>query len=212
MTTLHQLVLDPYHPTVREHVMRPHRFYGTLMAATDGFGHGGGGDSRVLYRIERTAGAIEKIYALVQTNGPFSKPDVFTQYGEFELSSKPMLPAIQFLDLDRVIRFSVRVNPVARREIDQGESKKISYRIITGEESVTDWFRNLAKNRGFEILDCVSNSEKSILGKSGKESVNLYRVEGIAKVVDEQKAKEALKNGIGRAKIFGCGLLTIAAA
>jgi len=213
MTTLHRIILDPHHPTVREHVTRPHRFYGALMAATDGSGHGVGGDSRVLFRIERGDDTKSRVHVLVQTNGPISKPDVFTQYGDFELSSKPMLPAIQFLELDRVIRFSVRVNPVARKTINNPDgSKRVSYRIITGEEPVTDWFRHLAQGRGLEILDCVSTSEKSISGKTGNDSVNLYRIEGIAKVVDQQKAKDVLKNGIGRAKIFGCGLLTVAAA
>lgn len=212
MTTMHRLTLDPTNVTVQQHLARPHRIYGALMMATDGAGHAVGGDARVLYRIERSENEKEPVQILIQSNGPIPKPQTFSQYGAYKLDSKSMLPVIQFIEDGHIVKFSIRLNPVARRSRRIGERERMEYRIITKSEEVVTWATKLLGNHGFEILKCKSTSENAITGKDAKSSVNVVRIEGIAEIIDQAKAKIAVTTGIGRAKISGCGMILLGRA
>ena len=93
-----------------------------------------------------------------------------------------------------------------------------------GDDDVPELFkhqdRSRAEHNGFEVLAnddglqlIVSNSQKQSFkhGKDGKTiTLSTARYDGVMRVTDASALKRALIGGIGHAKGFGCGLLTIA--
>ncbi|WP_160115385.1 type I-E CRISPR-associated protein Cas6/Cse3/CasE [Varibaculum vaginae] len=114
----------------------------------------------------------------------------------------------------------------------KGEGAKRSKRIpIVKDEDRIKWLASRAKGWGFEIPQVAVNPAESEAnglavaivekerirfqrGKSGKPGslVTLNRVafEGILTVKDPEVLRSAIQNGLGAAKAYGCGLLTLA--
>ena len=79
-----------------------------------------------------------------------------------------------------------------------------------------EWLMKKAARCGFSLeerqFDVVENDKLRFSKGSQKTqvSINVAVYEGELKVVDPDLFRQALTQGIGRAKAYGCGLLTIA--
>ena len=109
---------------------------------------------------------------------------------------------------DNLYRFRLRANPVVTRN-----GKR--YGLIR-DEALIGWLQKKECILGASFTSILPIDEGYVTGtklKSGRsERVNIKvaRFEGILKVHDIHCFKEALKEGIGHAKAFGCGLLSLA--
>ena len=109
---------------------------------------------------------------------------------------------------DDVLRFRLRANPTVCRE-----GKR--YGLIR-DESLREWLTKKETKIGAKFIDIVSMDEGYINGnkESGqaRHRVNLKvaRFEGVVRVINPETFIHTLKDGIGPAKAFGCGLLSIA--
>jgi CRISPR system Cascade subunit CasE len=126
------------------------------------------------------------------------------QYGE--VISKPI--ADSFLSYSRY-RFKVQVNPVRK---DNRSGKRVA---VTGRNEVNQWFLHRASTSwGFEVdpqtlqIDTIEvlqfndkDRRKVTLGKA--------YMQGMLTVSDQQQFRNSFKNGIGKGRAFGCGLLQI---
>jgi len=103
------------------------------------------------------------------------------------------------------------------------QKKRIRLEIRNLEDQIK-WLKRKAEQGGFKINTIISIDDKPhlITGKKKngqnkptnphKITIKTIKIHGILEVVDAEKFKITLKQGIGKAKAFGCGLITPAPA
>jgi CRISPR system Cascade subunit CasE len=102
-------------------------------------------------------------------------------------------------------RFLLKANPTKKVQ-----GKRIPLRSY---EERLKWIERKSENHGFRLLDLSIRSESALTSNSKDEhkmTFNSVFYEGYLSVTDDDLFKKALFFGIGSAKAFGFGLLTIA--
>lgn len=100
--------------------------------------------------------------------------------------------------------FKVTVNPVIKRD-----GKLIPIRDM---QSVRQWFCRQAEKNGFQASDrfVVNSISADIFEKKGhKVTINKAEISGELRVIEPEKFRNVVLNGLGRGKAFGCGLLQV---
>lgn len=163
-------------------------------------------NQRFLWRLERQAG---RPVLFIQSE---SEPDWTTLIDEDYLSrqmpSKP-LDYWQRLAPGQLYGFCLKANPTVRRQ-----GKRLG--LVKIEEQLA-WLHRQGEQNGFQILGAmVSDSEVEQYRKSRQDAayirIRTVRYDGHLKVLEPEAFRTVLKNGLGHAKAFGCGLLTLARA
>ncbi|MBN2763277.1 MAG: type I-E CRISPR-associated protein Cas6/Cse3/CasE, partial [Bacteroidales bacterium] len=111
---------------------------------------------------------------------------------------------IQHLNNGDKLKFLLRANPT--KKVDK---KRIS--IIKYDDRVK-WLIHKAENHGFKVIDVNVSGEgaKSSPSKQSHQlTFNSVVYNGILEIVEIVQFKQTLFNGIGSAKAFGFGLITI---
>jgi CRISPR system Cascade subunit CasE len=168
-------------------------------------------DGRILWRADALR---HSLYILVVS--PI-KPD-FTafirQYGWPESEqmgeSRDYEQLFDRIETDSEWKFRLMANPVYA-----GNGKRYAYFSV---EQQKKWLSDRAARNGFSLrehsFDVVSRDTINFSkgDKNDRHKVTLSRVtfEGDLSVLDIDSFKRALTDGIGRAKAYGCGLLTVA--
>jgi CRISPR system Cascade subunit CasE len=175
----------------------------------------------VLHRLEQ--GAAGKVRILLQS---FDQPD-FARLPEGYLEnppqSKPLDSIGVLLQPGRKLLFRLRANPTraigtkTRSDGTKSNGKRVELR---GEESCMGWLHRKAAQHGFRILACRIDAgapdprrvNGKVEGQKGGSPITVASVlfDGILEVVDPALLREALQTGIGRAKSYGQGLLSLA--
>lgn len=112
---------------------------------------------------------------------------------------------------DQALRFRLRANPTTRIKAT-GKREGI----LNTEDQIT-WLKKKGAQGGFTILD-VSAVNEGISRDKMKRSENIghttsmlsVRFDGILRITDKETFIETLHSGIGSAKGFGFGLLSVA--
>lgn len=118
-------------------------------------------------------------------------------------------------------RFRLTANPVKSLSAGQGRRGKVtSLRKVADQER---WLLERAEPSGFEIptnslgarelaisAGAVDRFERRTDGVARTVVVNRATFDGILVVIDPERLRVVLREGIGRAKAYGCGLLTLA--
>ncbi|NIF24015.1 type I-E CRISPR-associated protein Cas6/Cse3/CasE [Candidatus Pantoea multigeneris] len=105
--------------------------------------------------------------------------------------------------------FKVQVNPVRK---DKKSGKRIA---VKGRAAIADWFLKRATDSwGFQVTPQTLQIEAiDVLrfeGKSGRlVTIGKAHVQGQLTVINSQQFRNSFKNGIGKGRAFGCGLLQI---
>jgi len=103
--------------------------------------------------------------------------------------------------------FQVRMNPVIRKT---GSGKAVP---ITEREDLLQWFSQRASECGFEVkegtLQVTEIGVQQIQKGEKKITHGEATFSGVLKVIDRETFIESFKNGIGRGKAFGFGLLQL---
>jgi len=158
------------------------------------FPQGLGADAResagVLFRVERNSkGGFVLIRSAI---APVALPGV-----------NSLRERYSHVDGDTVL-FRLTLNPVKRK----GNKE----RFISGDEELESYLHEKV-SPFFENPEVVSMKRESVLRQNkGREFLPLTQFDGVATISDVHKLEEALTNGIGRAKNYGAGLLTVRAA
>lgn len=122
------------------------------------------------------------------------------------------------LQSGQVWRFRLRANPVhsSCKEKDQTSGRGKVFAHVTQEQQ-KHWLLSRAQACGFSLDENafdVAHTEwkkfRKAKGCSHEVTLRTADFEGILTVSDAETFKYALLSGIGRAKAYGCGLLTIA--
>lgn len=112
--------------------------------------------------------------------------------------SKPQLPTYESGD---VVMFQLRANPVIKKSRSTQRVKA----------DPGDWIERQGKRLGFDVLYTNIVDQRMARARKNGRTITLYVVDfdGMLQVTDENLFMDAIKNGIGRAKGFGCGLLRV---
>ncbi|MDO5738015.1 MAG: type I-E CRISPR-associated protein Cas6/Cse3/CasE [Eubacteriales bacterium] len=205
---LTRVLLDARSKETAKGILRPNHFHANLEDCFPGE------RKRRLWRIDSYGG---ELYLLVVSQDKTSL-DSFTKRfspneGSSVYQSKDYKPFLQSLRNDMVCRFRLVANPVhsVAEEGDYGKRGKVKAHVTPQHQKA--WLLKRQERMGV-IIDEESleiTSDRKLRFKNRNQMISLLQVgfEGLLTVKDEQKLKEALINGVGRGKAFGCGLLTV---
>lgn len=180
-----------------------------------------GGPGRVLFRVEpiRPGDDMPRPVVLVQSE----KEPAWNQLSPNYLLEKPdwkEMSCVHF-PVGTQLRFRLRANPTKRLRADSRnregqpiEAKWIGKRVgLFQEEEQRAWLIRKGGDGGFEVArdllivpDSQGRSRRT--GKSVTHAA--VRFDGMLRVTDADKFGESLSHGIGAAKGFGFGLLSVA--
>lgn len=122
--------------------------------------------------------------------------------------------------------FRLTANPTRRVKPREGDTHTSAYRVAhRGPKYQREWLGMQGDRHGFSVLGeaittplkmysfpkCVTTRDKLVLDTS-EVTFGSVTFTGRLEVTDADKFRDALSVGIGRAKAYGCGLMTIAPA
>ncbi len=205
---LSRLILNPYSRQVISEQKNPYEMHRTIMQAFPSKTDGGPG--RVLFRVDdnktmRTSTVLvqsenkpdwaflsEKDYLLITANNP--------AYKEYN----PKLSEGQRL------QFLLKANPTVKKVFEAGKpGKRIG---LYKEKEQADWFLGKAEQCGFKptIVDICQEGKQTSF-KHGNASTHFSVIfTGALTVTNPELFLQTIRAGIGSAKGFGFGLLSIA--
>ena len=188
---LSKLTFDVRHRDVRRDVGNPYELHRTLSRALEGMG------GRVLWRLETPPYGAP--FVLVQSP---NMPEWEALGGRYlrEAEIKRFMPIFK---ADRGYYFRLRANPVVTRD-----GKRLG---LADDEKVA-WLTRKAEHGGFKLLGgrVLETGVITARRKGGKVTLSVATFEGVLTVTDEGRFKETLEQGIGPAKAFGLGMLSVA--
>lgn len=214
---LSRLILNPHNVAARRDVARPYELHRTLLRGLDQAPD----DERLLFRVEPEG-----------SGGPV----VLVQSAVVKPDWQPLLENAYLLRADgpkffspdlhggQRLRFRLVANPTVKKKVP---GKKHSVRVPLihdgdnpkGYPSYSEWLARKAAQHGFQVLSVqdapfrtTSNRHKQSTYEKHQIPYFGVRFDGVLEVTDPVALLDAVRRGIGPAKAFGFGLLSLAPA
>lgn len=110
----------------------------------------------------------------------------------------------------QVYRFRLCANPVHSLKQADGTRGKIAPHVTIAQQE--EWLRRKSEKLGFTLgeFTVVQRDTKKFKRQHALVTISTATYEGILTITDAAVFKTTLTQGIGRAKSYGCGLLTLA--
>jgi CRISPR system Cascade subunit CasE len=212
---LSQLILNPRNRRVQKEIADRYQLHRSIMRAfPDDLD---ATEERVLFRVdEQHRGGDLRL--LVQS---LTMPD-WTWLAEPDARgyllpvSRPN-PALKPFELDLApgqrLAFRLRANPTARRRLSDGSRKRVG---LCREEEQLEWLERKAERGGFRVLSVRTSHASEVHGwvqRNGtvhRLTLLSVQFDGLLRVQDPDQVRETVRQGIGSAKSFGFGLLSLA--
>ena len=219
MMYLSRLLLNTRSRQVQRETADPYQLHRTIMR---GFVEKRD-QSGILHRLDvqpRTGAIILLVQSMSEPDwSSLAEKDYLLPIDPFSGLDNPAVKQISLpLRPNQVLSFRLRANPTikkARRD-DNGERRNSNRVPLVREEKQVEWLEQRAKDNGFRLLHLGISQPQKLTGrkKDNGRAITLYTVQfdGRLQVTNADKLLEAVKNGIGPAKAFGCGLLSLAPA
>lgn len=176
-----------------------------------------GSRKRLLWRVDYVA---DKCYLLLLSEERPNLTSLVRRFGypEVELvgETREYTPFVERLRNGQRWRFRLRANPVRSSvsETDDSGRGKVFAHVTT--EQQMQWLMARAETSGIalkreEFSVVHSDWKKFSKGSTGRRQVVLRTAtfEGLLSIADADRFRLSLTGGIGRAKAYGCGLMTI---
>lgn len=218
------LRLNPHSAHVQRDLRDPHDLHRTIMRAFppvldpeyEARAYWG-----VLHRLEterRTGRLLLYVQSKIEPDWTVLPADYLIDDGMTNPAVKRVDKPYQALAAGRVLRFRLRANPTRKVDTKSGPAgeRRHGKRVpVLGVEAQVSWLVRKAAQHGFELL------QVSIAASGSPERVHSHRsggtfqgvvYEGRLKVLDAERFQEALVQGIGPAKAYGFGLLSVGPA
>lgn len=204
---LSRLRFHSLHSEARHTLQTPYHLHAAVMS---GFpNHKNTPDSRILFRQEPVQRFSPWADVLVQSQMPADWRRLEETLGQALLQEQKEVQLA--VGKDQYLRFRLRANPVV--------TKAGKRRPVTDELEQRIWLEQRAAKHGFAVRECTlidegtwQTTKKNDDGKIFIITVNTVLYDGLLLVDDSSRFKLALAAGIGPAKGFGCGLLSVARA
>jgi CRISPR system Cascade subunit CasE len=206
---LSKLSLDPKHAQVQSEVANRYELHRTLTAQFPGKKRK---DIGLLYRIELPDQyRFQPITLLIQTQ---IEPDWRNIYDR-DMLIKPPQVKVFTTNFSKSEKFYFRLlgNPTARRKQPDGSRKRVG---LYDREDQQDWILRKAQYGGFKVLS-LQLTDYGLIESSKKKNNQTFHIkhlavkyEGLLQIIDTDKFTKSFVTGIGSAKAFGFGLLSLA--
>lgn len=180
---------------------------------------------RILWRIDG-APREDAIWLYIVSPKQPDLESIAMQTGDFDSCSwatKDYDPVLRHLQAGQVWQFRLKANPARKVRVDRGRAERPGV-VGTIQGHVTEtqqrfWLSERAERNGFAICRDGEGNERMRVSQRrreefqrGDQKVTLAtaQYDGLLEVTDVDMFKQMLTCGLGRAKGFGCGLMTIA--
>lgn len=222
--------LNPTRPHTRRLLTSPQALHATVMGSHPPEGDSLTGEGRVLWRLDRLSRHDLQLYVVSPV-----RPD-FT--GMLEQAGWPTDPTWDSADYDKFLarlttgqhwRFRLTANPIRslKKPHEDDRSRGHVTPHVTAQQQ-QDWLMSRSDGWGFAIPDNTLGAHETTVserhtarfgrnsaklgGHNRQDRVAISRVtyEGILEVKKADALRYALVSGMGRAKAYGCGLMTLA--
>lgn len=202
---LTRLILDPRSAQARRDLADAYDMHRTLSRA---FVTGDAEQpTRFLWRLERDTNPWTHPTVLVQSRnaGEWDSLQSLAGYLQKQAESKAV-------ELDRHVqaggyRFRLMANPTVTRQ-----GKRYG---LMDEEAQLEWLNRQGARHGFVVKAAVVSASDLLESRrkpGGNITVQQVCFDGLLEVLEPSSVRKALQDGIGPAKAFGCGLLSLARA
>lgn len=204
---LSRLTLDLRQRAVQRSLEDPYRLHQAILRAFPPDAAGGGG--RVLFRVEPEQGdARARILVQSELRPDWMSPSLQERLPLTRVEApKEFAPSLK---RGQLLRFRLRANPTRR-----SQGRRLP---VLGEEPQIAWLRRKLEEGGFELV-AARRHDEGMRGGSQRRGEKVQRLtfvsvlyDGVARAVDTAAAEATLRNGVGSAKAFGFGLLSLARA
>jgi CRISPR system Cascade subunit CasE len=204
---LSKLVLNERDRKVRSDLSNAHDLHRSIMQGfPDEDRDNPRADWNVLFRQEPDSNVI-----LVQSNAQTAiKPDWTKLPPDYLMDHhiKPFELQPQQLRYGQTLQFRLKANP-SKREKETGRLLGLFF-----QPDQVAWLERQARRHGFSVqgVDVIPTPDVFGLKAKGKPPIKIFTVlyQGILQVEDPTLLVEAIQQGIGRGRSYGCGLLSIA--
>jgi len=182
--------------------VKMHRRVMTL--AEDNLGDQARHQAGILYRIETTPAGV---HLLVQTRGEPLIGRLPDGYGTCE--TEDLRVRFESLSTGTHVRYTIAANATKRLAGVRGE-KAGKLTTLTGADA-EEWWRQRAAANGLDVDTVTAARQESARSGDRNRPIKhtVTRFDGTATVTDPDLLRIALEEGIGRAKAYGCGLLSL---
>ena len=200
-----KLVLNPNSYRVQKELSNPYQLHRTLMCGFPNNLKKLKRDGRILFRIEKKE---NQNYPLILIQSTLCPDWSFLIEDEGYLLKNPLFKQFNFPQFKKGNTFWFRLfaNPTKK---DTG--KRVG---MYTEEEQYEWLKRKCELCGFNIIHVNITRKENITAKVNKKSKTMtfqgIQFEGVLQIKDSKQFNSTLKNGIGSAKAFGFGLLSIA--
>jgi CRISPR system Cascade subunit CasE len=197
---LSRFALDLEHHDARRDLANPYDMHRTVKRLC--------GEETPLWRLESNL-------VMMQSETAPAWRSVEAAYFQSQPEQRPF-PLDQLKIEGRELRFRLRANPtVSRREEVGGVKPKRGQRhSIYKEQDQRAWLDRQAAKSGFEVLavEIMESGRQQFRKGQARQQITIFPClfEGRLRVVDAEAFRHALREGLGSAKAFGMGLLSIA--
>jgi CRISPR system Cascade subunit CasE len=202
---LSRLIPNVRSAEARRDLADAYELHRTLMRAFPDKDHGGPG--RVLFRVDVERDTQQAIVLVQSDKTPdwALLPDAYTTR-----PSECKAISLAFESGQR-LRFRLRANPVVKRKVEgSAEGKR---RGLVREADQLAWLGRKGSEGGFGVESAMAVAEgfgASRRGKNGSATHLAVRFDGLLTVTDPAAFLQLLAKGVGPAKGFGFGLLSVA--
>src|SRR5579883_873443 len=216
---LSKLVLNPRSRDVVRDLADCQELHRTILSAFSQASGPARAQFRVLFRIDYLQDGTPVLLVQSRPRPDWSKLPRF--YLAQPVDIKDVSQAYAAVKPGATLRFRLRANPTRRIDTKSGpdgrrrNGKRVELRT---EAQKLEWLRRKGAAHGFEVLTVRVNDEGKLRGYrvSGntrdKKALTFASAifEGVLRVTDDSAFKAALEQGIGPAKAYGFGMLSVA--
>jgi CRISPR system Cascade subunit CasE len=192
---LSRTVLDTEHKQVRDFLASRQRIHAVVLSCFDA------AEGRILWRLDELNG---KLYLLVVSLG---RPKADAQ---LSWQTKPYHAFLERIQAGQTWRFRLTANPTKAAKALPGQRGKV-FGCQTAKLQ-EEWLLQKSEKCGFSPqFQILQRGTEDFFQNGNPKRVELTvaTYEGVLTVTDAERFRAALVNGIGRAKGYGCGLLTV---
>lgn len=135
--------------------------------------------------------------------------------GQAPAESRDYEPLIRRLRQGQEWAFRLTANPVHRGRLSDGTQKILGH--VTADQQLS-WLLERQDRMGLDLISGDGQPTARVIGRkvltfrrqASHVTVSTVTYEGIGVVTDTEALRAVLTQGIGRAKAYGCGLMTLA--
>jgi CRISPR system Cascade subunit CasE len=212
LTRMH---LNPARRGTRHLLSSPQRMHAAVLSAFSPEAPLVEGDGRVLWRVDRSP---DRLTLFISSPSAPDLTHVVEQAG-WPTGSNPWQTAsldglLARLDTGQEWVFRLTANPVRSVSQPGGARGRRTGHVTAAQQE--EWLQARAASWGFDALKCAVSERRHVSfprrsdGSSHTVSLSMATFDGVLRVTDANALRTSLVAGLGRAKGYGCGLLTLA--